>query len=108
LNIVGSDKWRVANSGVARMTPHPHLFASADSTGVTGEFFVSADSKGVISPLFPADPRGACKCGLKRSCGRGVSEVRIVKDLEVVKAAKEVKDVKESARAAQRREARGE
>ncbi len=44
--------------------PHPHLSASADSTGVTGEFFVSADSKGVISPLFPADPRGARKCGL--------------------------------------------
>src|SRR2546426_10893366 len=64
LNIVGSDEWRVANSGVARMTPTPHLFVSADSTGVTGEFLVSADSKGGISPLFPADPRGACKCGL--------------------------------------------
>src|SRR6266496_1357928 len=62
LNIVCSDKWRVANSGVARMTPTPPLFVSADSTGVTGEFFVSADSKGVISPLFPADPRGARKC----------------------------------------------
>ena len=37
-------------TGVPR-TPTPHLF-------------VSADSKGVISPLFPADPRGACKCGL--------------------------------------------
>jgi len=42
-------------------TPTPHLSASADSKEVTGEFFVSADSKGVISPLFPADPRGACK-----------------------------------------------
>ncbi len=30
----------------------------------------------------------------------GVSEVRIVKDLEVAKEAKEVKDVKENARAA--------
>ncbi len=44
--------------------PTPHLFVSADSTGVTGELFVSADSTGVISPLFPADPRGARKCGL--------------------------------------------
>src|SRR6266516_2217109 len=44
--------------------PHPPVFVSADSKEVTGEFFVSADSKGVISPLFPADPRGACKCGL--------------------------------------------
>ena len=43
--------------------PTPTLFVSADSTGVTGEFSVSADSKRVISPLFPADPRGACKCG---------------------------------------------
>src|SRR6266571_1825931 len=64
LNIVGSDVWRVANSGVARMTPTPHLSVSADSKRLTGEFLVSADSKGVISPLFPADPRGACKCGL--------------------------------------------
>src|SRR5216684_8661819 len=63
------------------MPPTPRFFVSADSTGVTGEFSVSADSKGVISPLFPADPRGACKCGLQRSCGRGVMEVRIVKDL---------------------------
>ncbi len=45
-------------------TPTPGVFVSADSTGVTGEFSVSADSKGVISPLFPADPRGARKCGL--------------------------------------------
>ena len=44
--------------------PHPHLSASADSKRLTGEFSVSADSKGVISPLFPADPRGAGKCGL--------------------------------------------
>jgi len=44
--------------------PHPPLSASADSKRLTGEFFVSADSKGVISPLFPADPRGVCKCGL--------------------------------------------
>src|SRR6266446_5896545 len=83
LNIVGSDEWRVANSGVARMTPHPtpQVSASADSKRLTGEFLVSADSKGVISPLFPAvlvsadstgvisplfpaDPRGARKCGL--------------------------------------------
>jgi len=81
LNIVGSDEWRVANSGVARMTPTPHLFVSADSKRLAGEFFVSADSKGVISPLFPAvlvsadskgvisplfpaDPRGARMCGL--------------------------------------------
>ena len=42
----------------------PGVFVSADSKEVTGEFLVSADSKGVISPLFPADPRGACKCGL--------------------------------------------
>ncbi len=72
--------------------------------GPTPHLFVSADSKGVISPLFPADPRGACKCGLQRSCGRGVSEVRIIKDLEEVKEAKEVKDVKdvkENARAEQ-------
>ena len=61
----------------AREGPHPPVFVSADSTGVTGGFFVSADStgvtgeflvtadsKGVISPLFPADPRGARKCGL--------------------------------------------
>src|SRR5229473_7538480 len=45
-------------------TPTPHLFVSADSKRLAGEFFVSADSKGVISPLFPADPRGARKCGL--------------------------------------------
>ena len=38
----------------------------------------------------------------------GVSEVRIVKDLEAIKEAKEVKDVKENARAAQWREGRGE
>ncbi len=44
--------------------PHPPVSVSADSKRLTGEFFVSADSKGVISPLFPADPRGACKCGL--------------------------------------------
>ncbi len=25
LNIVGSDEWRMANSGVARMTPTPHF-----------------------------------------------------------------------------------
>src|SRR6266702_1448191 len=67
----------------AREGPHPPLFVSADSTGVTGEFFVSADSKGVISPLFPADPRRACKCGLYRSCGRGVLEVGIIKELVV-------------------------
>ena len=65
----------------ARPYPTPHLFVSADSKEVTGEFLVSADSKGVISPLFPAvlvsadskgvisplfpaDPRGARKCGL--------------------------------------------
>src|SRR5216683_5237241 len=96
------------------MPPTPRFFVSADSTGVTGEFSVSADSKGVISPLFPADPRGARKCGLYRSCGRGVLEVRILKGLEEVKEAKEVKDVKdvkdvkENARAAQRREGRGE
>ncbi len=30
----------------------------------TAGVFVSADSKEVISPLFPADPRGARKCGL--------------------------------------------
>src|SRR5713226_4922742 len=35
-----------------------------------------------VSPLFPALPKGSCKCGLQRSCGRGVSEVRIVKSLE--------------------------
>ncbi len=62
--MVCSDEWRVANSGVARMTPTPHFFVSADSKRLTGEFSVSADSKGVISPLFPADPKGACKCGL--------------------------------------------
>ncbi len=44
--------------------PHPPVFVSADSKRLAGEFLVSADSKGVISPLFPADPRGACKCGL--------------------------------------------
>ena len=43
--------------------PHPPVSVSADSKEVTGEFFVSTDSKGVISPLFPADPKGACKCG---------------------------------------------
>ena len=83
------------------MASHPHLSASADSKRLTGEFLVSADSKGVISPLFPADPRGACKCGLQRSCGRGVSEVRILKGLEEVK---EAKDVKENARVVQWRE----
>src|SRR6266702_7342404 len=36
LNIAGSDEWRVANSGVARMTPTPHLFVSADSKRLTG------------------------------------------------------------------------
>jgi len=49
---------------MVRHTPTPGVFVSADSKEVTGEFFVSADSTGVISPLFPADPRGACKCGL--------------------------------------------
>jgi hypothetical protein len=49
---------------MAPHSPTPGVFVSADSKEVTGEFFVSADSKGVISPLFPADPRGACKCGL--------------------------------------------
>src|SRR6266571_1886632 len=109
LNIVGSDEWRVANSGVARMTPTPSVFVSADSKRLTGEFLVSADSKGVISPLFPADPRGACKCGLQRNCGKGVLEVRIVKDLEVAREAKEVKDVedvKENPRATQWRASR--
>ncbi len=48
----------------AREGPTPHVFVSADSKRLTGEFFISADSKGVISPLFPADPRGARKCGL--------------------------------------------
>src|SRR6266705_5280097 len=81
LNIVSSDEWRVANSGMAGMTPTPHLSVSADSKRLTGGFFVSADSKGVISPLFPADPRGACKCGLYRSCGRGGLAGRIVKVL---------------------------
>jgi len=50
-------------TGILR-APTPHLFASADSKRLAGEFFVSADSKGVITPLFPADPTGACKCGL--------------------------------------------
>ena len=49
---------------MVRHTPTPGFFVSADSKEVTGEFLVSADSKGVISPLFPADPRGARKCGL--------------------------------------------
>jgi hypothetical protein len=49
---------------MAPHSPTPGVFVSADSKEVTGEFLVSADSKGVISPLFPADPRGACKCGL--------------------------------------------
>jgi hypothetical protein len=49
---------------MAPHTPTPGVFVSADSKEVAGEFFVSADSKGVISPLFPADPRGARKCGL--------------------------------------------
>jgi hypothetical protein len=44
--------------------PHPPVSVSADSKRLTGEFFVSTNSKEVISPLFPADPRGACKCGL--------------------------------------------
>src|SRR2546425_1177067 len=35
-----------------------------------------------VSPLFPALPRGSWKCGFQRSCGRGVSEVRIIKSLE--------------------------
>src|SRR6266704_578201 len=61
--------------------PRPPVSVSADSKGLAGEVFVSADSKGVISPLFPADPRGASKCGVSRGCGRGVLEVRIVKDL---------------------------
>ena len=56
-----SDEWRVPE---AKHNPTPHLFVSADSKRLTGEFLVSADSKGVISPLFPADPRGARKCGL--------------------------------------------
>jgi len=49
---------------MGKQAPTPHVSASADSKRLTGEFFVSADSKGVISPLFPADPRGARKCGL--------------------------------------------
>ncbi len=48
LNIVGSDKWRVANSGVARMTPTPPQIRGV---------LVSADYKGVAGG-------GSWKCGL--------------------------------------------
>ena len=44
------------------MHPTPQVSVSADSTGVTGEFFVSADSKGVISPLLATLTKTAGVC----------------------------------------------
>ncbi len=51
ITVNGSPGWTTNQWVSTREGPHPPLFVSADSTGV-------------ISPLFPADPRGACKCGL--------------------------------------------